>query len=200
MAKFVVNPALFSTALLFTSTEKTRLYLRGVYLQPAKGGGVLITASDGAALFRAHDPEGAASAAALVRVPKGRLPPTMLNGRGGSLWIDTEDGTIRQQMGAKEIAACETVDGAFPDVERVVPREVSGEVAASFPIVQTERLCAAARRLAEGSMFPRAYRVLHNGAGPALVTFDTPLACFAVVMPARPTAPDAVPTLPTAAT
>ena len=187
----IKDPALFCAALLSVSKEQTRPYLHGVYIQPATGGGILMTATDGHILFHGHDPQGTAERAAIVVPDKGKLPAPWA--KGGAITIDLAQGIMRANGGLT--AGCREDGGAFPYYPNVIPREFSGEVAQFNPAL-VARFGDIAQILAKGS-FPG---IRHNGNGPALVTFAR-RDCFGVVMPIRANAvPDlSRPTLPTAA-
>ncbi len=189
MPKIVIaDPRLLCAALLFTSTEQTRPYLHGVYVEPAQGGGVLLTATDGAKLFHALDEGGQCDRAAIVVPEKTKLPAVWQ--RKGAIWIDTEAGTMRHD-GAGVIMGAREDDGIFPGYRRVVPREYSGEVA-QFDLAQFAAFAAVAKILGD-----RAVRVSHNGSGPALMTFADEPRCYGVLAPYRAgDAPMALPELP----
>lgn len=189
MPKIVIaDPRLLCAALLFTSTEQTRPYLHGVYIEPAKGGGVLLTATDGAKLFHAFDEDGQCDRAAIVVPEKTKLPAPWQ--RGGAIWIDTEAGTMRHD-GAGAVMGAKLYDDAFPDYRRVVPREYSGEIA-QFDPARFAAFAAVAKILGD-----RAVLVSHNGEGPALVTFAAEPRCYGVLMPFRTgDAPLTLPELP----
>lgn len=56
-----VNPLYFYLAATHAaSTEETRYYLNGIFIQPDPDGGVFITATNGHTLMSFHDPEGSA--------------------------------------------------------------------------------------------------------------------------------------------
>ena len=189
----ITDPALYCAALLSVSKEETRYYLQGVFIQPATGGGILLTATDGYTLFHGHDPAGTADRAAIVAPDKGKLPAPWA--KGGAITIDLAQGIMRHTTGGLT-AGCREIDGAFPEYQRVIPSESSGGVAQFNPAL-VARFGDIAQILAKGS-FPG---IQHNGNGPALVTFAR-RDCFGVVMPFRANAipPDlSKPTLPTAA-
>jgi hypothetical protein len=186
------DPALFCAANLCTGKEQTRPYLHGVYVQPATGGGILLTATDGHILFHGHDPHGTAERAAIIVPDKGKLPAPWA--KGGTITIDLAQGIMRHTTGGLT-AGCREDGGTFPFYPNVIPREFSGEVSQFNPAL-VARFGDIAQILTKGS-FPG---IQHNGNGPALVTFAR-RDCFGVVMPIRANAvPDlSRPTLPTAA-
>ena len=188
----IADPALFCAAALCTGKEQTRPYLHGVYIQPATGGGLLLTATDGHILFHGHDPNGTAERAAIVVPDKGKLPAPWA--KGGAITIDLAQGIMRHTTGGLT-AGCREDGGTFPYYPNVIPREFSGEVAQFNPAL-VARFGDIAQILKKGS-FPG---IAWNGDGPALVTFAR-RDCFGVVMPLRKQAwiDTTRPELPTAA-
>ena len=186
------DPTLFVAATLCTSKEQTRPYLHGVYVQPAIGGGILLTATDAHILFHGYDPQGTAERAAIVVPDKGKLPAAWA--KGGAITIDFEQGIMRRKTGTLT-AGCREESGSFPPYPNIIPREFSGKVAQFNPAL-VARFGDIAQILTKGS-FPGVH---HNGDAPALVTFDR-RDCFGVIMPISASAvPDlSMPTLPFAA-
>lgn len=186
------DPTLFVAATLCTGKEQTRPYLHGVYIQPATGGGILLTATDAHILFHGYDPHGTAERAAIVVPDKGKLPAPWA--KGGTITIDLAQGIMRHTTGGLT-AGCREEGGPFPPYPNIIPREFSGEVSQFNPVL-VARFGDIAQILAKGS-FPG---IRHNGNGPALVTFAR-RDCFGVVMPIGAQAvPDfSMPALPSAA-
>lgn len=186
------DPALFVAAALCTSKEQTRPYLHGVYVQPAIGGGILLTATDAHILFHGYDPHGTAERAAIVVPDKSKLPAPWA--KGGAITVDLAQDIMRHTTGGL-IAGCREECGSFPNYPNIIPREFSGKVAQFNPAL-VARFGDIAQILTKGS-FPGVH---HNGDSPALVTFDR-RDCFGVIMPIRASAvPDlSMPTLPFAA-
>jgi hypothetical protein len=183
------DPTLFVAAALCTGKEQTRPYLHGVYIQPAIGGGILLTATDAHILFHGYDPQGAAERAAIVVPDKGKLPAAWA--KGGTITIDLEQGIMRHTTGTLT-AGCREECGSFPNYPNIIPREFSGKVAQFNPAL-VARFGDIAQILEKGS-FPGIH---HNGDAPALVTFNR-RDCFGVVAPIRITAGLSMPTLPSA--
>jgi hypothetical protein len=74
------------------------------------------------------------------------------------------------------------IDGAFPDVSRVIPSgRNSGNVAAFNPLYLAD-IGKAAKILGAGV---NDFHLDHNGGDPAMVTFGGTGAAFAIVMPYR---------------
>jgi len=172
----IADPALFCAAALCTGKEQTRPYLHGVFIQPATGGGLLLTATDGLILFHGYDPNGSAPRAAIVVPDKAKLPAPWA--KVGTLTIDTANGVMRHTTGGLT-AGCREDKGTFPYYPNVIPREFSGEVAQFNPALLA-RFGDIANILKKGS-FPG---IAWNGDSPALVTFAR-RDCFGVMMPLR---------------
>lgn len=188
----IADPALFCAALLSVSKEETRYYLQGVFIQPATGGGILMTSTDGHTLFHAHDPAGTTDRAAIVAPDKGKLPAPWA--KGGVITIDTAQGVMWHTTGGLT-TGCREIDGSFPEYQRVIPREFSGEVAQFNPAL-VARFGDIAGILGKGTL----PAIRHNGLSAALVTFPR-LDCFGVMMPILIREQDEItrPELPTAA-
>ena len=188
----IADPALFCAAALCTGKEQTRPYLHGVYIQPATGGGLLLTATDGHILFHGHDPNGSAPRAAIIVPDKGKLPAPWA--KAGTLTIDTANGVMRHTTGGLT-TGCREIDGTFPEYQRVIPQEFSGEVAQFNPAL-VARFGEIAGILEKGTL----PAIRHNGLSAALVTFPR-RDCFGVMMPMRIREQDEItrPELPTAA-
>lgn len=188
----IADPALFCAAALCTGKEQTRPYLHGVYIQPATGGGLLLTATDSHVLFHGHDPNGSAPRAAIVAPDKGKLPAPWA--KAGTLTIDTANGVMRHTTGGLT-TGCREIDGTFLDYQLVIPREFSGEVGQFNPAL-VARFGDIANILGKG-IIPA---IRHNGLSAALVTFPR-RDCFGVMMPMRIREQDEItrPELPTAA-
>lgn len=128
-----LNTHFLHVAGLFVSSEQTRYYLGGVYIEPHKSGsGVTMTATDGHKLIHIHDPDGACDRPILIKaLPVGRqLKPgkRMLRriatgavetrGRFTLNLHDIDDVGQAHLIGS---LLCETVDGSFPEYRRVIP-------------------------------------------------------------------------------
>lgn len=66
----VVSADLFARAMLAISTEETRYYLQGVYVQPCPQGGALLTSTNGHWLINVRDPRGIVEGAGIVTLNK----------------------------------------------------------------------------------------------------------------------------------
>ncbi len=150
----VTDSALFAAAARFTGKEQTRPYLHGVYIEPAAGGGILLTATDGHRLFHGFDPEGTAPAPALIMPEKAKLPAAW--GRPAPITIDLAAGIMRHPDGGTMGARLD--DGRFPDYSRVIPQEFTGE-AAHFNASYIGDLGDVANILQKGAQ----PQIVHNG-------------------------------------
>lgn len=169
-----MNPALFLAAARFASTEETRYYLRGVYVQRAATGGLLYTATCGHRLMHIHDCDAEMEGEArIIGITKPKFPAAWFK-VSFLLWengvLSSDDSTLL--MPAPEI------DGTFPDYTRIIPATTNGELA-HFNYAYLAEYADAANKSGFGAMF-----VHHNGGNPALVTFQYSHA-IAVIMPLR---------------
>lgn len=177
-----VNADMLRAALLCASTEETRYYLKGVFVDPA---GKLVS-TDGHRMF-----VGTIDLAASEHNPA----PGSFTG-----WIICRDVLKRVLAGHKlptiTIApdrvgdiACQPIDGSFPDWRRVVPSEITGTVAQFNPAYVADM--GKIGLLLQGKP-KRGYlnagltaHIHHNGESPAGVTFPGVDDAYAVLMPIR---------------
>jgi hypothetical protein len=103
-----------------------------------------------------------------------------------SVIIDTDGltGTITAVTGAT--INFSAIDGKFPDIQRVIPHRVSGEVAQFRPAL-LERFAKAAKLLGSKNQL---IHVAHNGDSASLVHLDVNANFVGVVMPFRSFAGD----------
>jgi DNA polymerase-3 subunit beta len=166
-----VPTATLKAALICASTDQSRYYLNGVYVDP-KG---FLVATDGWRAF------------------VGKIDLTGVPAFDG--WIICRDVLKRALTGYKADTItispnhvghtfCQPIDGAYPDWRRAVPDELSGETAQFNPAYIADmgkigRLLSGKRDGGFGA------RIHHNGEGPAAITFPEIDDCFAVLMPFR---------------
>lgn len=169
-----INPALFIAAARFVSTEETRYYLRGVFVQRADGGGLLYTSMDGHRMFHVYDATAEmVGDVRIIGISKPKFPAAWLK----SDHLTWDDGVLSSDDKTLLLPAAE-IDGTFPDYTRIIPSTTSGE-AAHFDYTYLADFQDAAKKCGLGKMF-----VHHNGESPSLVTFsEAPV--IAVCMPLR---------------
>jgi len=168
-------------AALCASNEETRYYLKGVYVELGDCG-LLTVATDGHRLLVAR-PE---YNAAMPNEPRfgiiiplyilARLKISRYQNLGD---LVCEAGQWRLEYDGMKLGFT-PVDGTFPDWRRVVPREISGEVAQFNPAYMVD--FAKAAKAMGGDARPT---VGYNGEGPALITLQADIEAFGVLMPYR---------------
>lgn len=127
-----VNANLFRIVAMCQSTDPTRFYLAGVYLEPGPGGlGVVMTATNGRVLTTAYDEQGDMDGASpvIIGLPKPTLSACKATSRGeSSLAIDVTSSSATITLNGTETARAGNVvvDGTFPDWRRVIPTVKSG--------------------------------------------------------------------------
>lgn len=182
MTTITVNADMLRAALLCASSEETRYYLKGVFVDPA---GKLVS-TDNHRMF-----VGTIDLAASEHNPA----PGSFTG-----WIICRDVLKRALAGHKlptiTIApdrtgdiACQPVDGTFPDWRRVVPSEITGTVAQFNPAYVADMgkigLLLQDKPKRGYSSAGLTARIHHNGEAPAGVTFPGVEDAFAILMPIR---------------
>lgn len=186
----------FAAALTHAAVKDVRYYLKGVYLDCPRG---RIVATDGHRLFCGQIP---VSADQPVIVPRDAVEMLVkarkqvpVRARAGTLaavsFSCDPKGAGRQVtlaiLSTGFSLTVDPVDGAFPEYERVIPAETSGESAQYRP----EYLVDASNALAIYGGRDRKKTSAHveqNGTGAALATWQG-INAFSVVMPMRASVP-----------
>jgi hypothetical protein len=183
---FSVPTDVLAAALVCVSTEETRYYLRGVYVQPDHDDVVLVS-TDGHRLFCGRCPLPPAGA---VTPPTGFIIPTdavkkALSGykglaiqisRTGDVWT-LGDVTFRP------------VDGTFPDFRRVVPTQKTisedlGKIAQFNPAYLAD-MGKIAKIFSPARSTKINPAIHHMGPNPSIITFGGRDDVFALLMPLR---------------
>jgi hypothetical protein len=199
-----VNANLFRIAYAAVSTEETRYYLKGVFVEPNPIGGVNLVATDGHRLLCIHDKFGKAEKAAIIALSKKGLkaykPKISKFTRSDyrQLSIDEKGAAFVKAFShfeAGEYFGTETIvhgnttdsriDGTFPDYRRILPAGIehgkSGAFNASYlgAFADTANELAAEHGIATGIL-----RVIcNNPKSAALILFNTTELAFGVLMP-----------------
>ena len=176
-----LSPDLLKAAVLFTSKEEVRYYLKGVSIQ-ATIATVKVAATDGHRLFVARVCQEENTEAFSIIIPsdtiatatKGAKYPLALSKLSENQW----------RLGDTIFTP---IDGTFPEYSRIVPTSVSGETAQYNP--EYVAALGKANKLLGGS---NTATIGYNGKNPALVTGDGYKAhnAIAVIMPMRSAAED----------
>lgn len=130
----------FYAALQFISTEETRYYLNGVFIEPHPDGGVIMAASDGHLLAAVRDKSAyiTGDGGWICPVPKGPFTTALKRKTAGTLHfvgssVYLTDAILGQDATSPEfdptkitaqhnaIAYAKPVDGTFPDWRRLIP-------------------------------------------------------------------------------
>lgn len=206
-----INADLFRAAYVCVSTEETRYYLNGVYVEPHADEGVILVATDGHRLVCIHDATGTASGAAIIRVDKNVLKKCRKgrreNRREIQVNLEAERADVlafeyapdwRDHHGSPETgrpvavqAGC-VIDGTFPDYRRVIPSTSGTERHADT--FNGRYLAAFAdigdilREHKTGSSCRGGTAMIvhsHDIGAPALIRWDSVEHAFGVLMPVR---------------
>jgi len=191
---FTVNADLFRAAYLCVSTEETRPYLQGVYIEPCTAGGATLVATDGHRLIAVHDASAACDAAVIVHLDKPALT-ALKRGKGETeprrLSLDTPARAWVLNATGAQIAFQDNplIDGHFPDWRRVLPSDTDTDKP------DAETLTIGAYNADYIATFGEAAKIingrvpliaLRHGArsGPAFIGLGSDIA-FGVLMPTR---------------
>ena len=190
------KPELVAAAALMKSTEETRYYLNGVFIQPAKDGGVHVVATDGHLLSVGYDAEGE-----LTGVPEqdngggvilnleprefamfaaGKCKRAEIEGE--ELRLYRQHKRLSEGQLAKRIFA-DFVDGTYPDWRRVVPETPEKAALAGFNIHYLAKYSRVAKCLGKNV---RSVVVKGDSeSSPHIVQFPDIDHWFGVIMPVR---------------
>jgi hypothetical protein len=180
MTTVTIPASTLRAALTCAAKGDVRFYLNGVYLDLPKG---RIISTTGAFLFAGKIDSADCAPVILPR----QVIETALKALGKKnekcfmCAVTIESGNVRIEVpGAIAAGAC--IDGRFPDYERIIPRETSGEAGQYDPSL----LLGARDALnAYTGHTHIGYALMHNGEKPAVMADKD---CFVVVIPARLTA------------
>ncbi len=197
-----VNARLFKVASLFQSTEETRYYLNGVYVEP-HGNGALLVATDGRRLMCILDRGGSCDRAAIIALPalmRGALveyvieddededePAERKRKLGDDLvLVAGDDGHAEIEGRLRALEKCE-IDGKFPDWRRVLTSIRPLQPSPLPPALNAEYIFdfAAAAKLLGDDEHARVHCVSHGDEAPALIFFPHCRDAFGIVMPTR---------------
>lgn len=171
-----LNADILRAALICTSTEETRYYLKGVSIEPNLRD-LRVVSTDGHRLFCARLDVVTSVERFLIpgdvlaRALKGYKPKALIVSREGNLWRADD-------------VVFTPIDGVFPDSwPRIIPKDLPQELkhAVFNPAYLVDLVKIAVVLNGKGS-FPSVHA---DGQNPALVTFGAREDCIAVVMPRR---------------
>lgn len=176
-----IETALLKAAMLATSKEETRYYLKGVYFE-LRGLSFRMVATDGHRMFVACQnlahPIGDNWECVL---PFDGLKKALTGIPAKQEFVTLSYGRLQSTLNN---VVLEPIDCTYPDFKRVVPEKISGDVAQFNPVYVGE--FGKIAKLVSGSRGSNApCFIQHNGNGPAIISFDRD-DCFGVLMPMRP--------------
>ena len=178
-----LSPDLLKAAVLFTSKEETRYYLKGVSIQ-ATLATVKVAATDGHRLFVARVCQEENADTFSIIIPSDAIATATKGVKYGHLALSKLSET-QWRLGDTIFTP---IDGTFPDYSRIVPTGVSGETAQYNP--EYVAALGKANKLLGGSA--ENVTIGYNGEKPALVTGSgyKDHNAVAVLMPCRAAAED----------
>lgn len=184
MFKITLTRAQMRAVVLFSGRSDLRYYLNTVALQVDEAGAARLLASDGhrMAVLNLGQQRGADAGEYLIpREAAAGIKRAARKNKAGALALEIDGDAFRVIDRADDsiLAGGGLVDGKFPDWQRVVPLDTSGEAANFNPVF----LCGidkAARELDSGDR----YNLAHNGQGPGLTVLPNAQMVI-VTMPMR---------------
>jgi hypothetical protein len=194
-----VNANLFRIAAMCMSSDKTRYYLQGVFVEPHERMGATLTATDGRYLVSIHDDTAVCDQSAIIKLSPDALrackpAKSDLSYVTRMLSIGDHDKRAFVVLESGEPPFTEVavspdcfVDGAFPAWRNVVTSSQTApdgkETAPAFEQSVLGKMCDVAAALSSDKGL-----VVVTGAttgGPALVTFPHASHAFGLIMPFR---------------
>jgi hypothetical protein len=178
-----LSPDLLKAAVLFTSKEETRFYLKGVSIQVTLAN-VKVASTDGHRLFVARVNQEENTDTFSIIIPS----DTIATATKGVKYCHLELSKLSDTQWRLGDTIFTPIDGTFPDYSRIVPTTVSGETAQFNP--EYVASLGKANKLLGGTA--ENVTIGYNGDKPALVTgfgFQSHNA-IAVLMPLRSAAED----------
>ena len=130
--EIIIPISYIKCALVTAASKDVRYYLNGLAILPHKTGAILASA-DGHRLTMLHIPGPFGLPEGGVILPRDfceRVAKVKYPRNAPSETFTIEDGRVRATLAGMDAAL---VDGRFPDVARVVPKECSGEVSQFDP-------------------------------------------------------------------
>lgn len=210
------NANLFRLAFMCTSTEETRYYLKGVFVEPHHTAGVTLTATDGHRLVCIHDETGFADESQIVALPANTLKackPVKREGRRelridgkearilsfncSPEWRDNDDAKSPEAGKPEAIGVDVFIDGTFPDYRLIIPSQAAWSES-SMPGWFNGQYLSVFADISAGLATGRAgaMRVMSSEANsPALILFggEEGRKAFGVLMPRRGLEHDNIP-------
>lgn len=193
MTKHLIDLQTLKAINLAASDEETRYYLKGVCLEPAADGHILMIATDGHLMAVARtQSEGVEPLASSIIIPSETIKAIKLARKGPSIGELTVEGLDFAISHAGAVVGGKLIDDTFPTWRRVVPQPqdplvtAKGETFRPFAHFNPEllaRLQKIGRALPNGHEIPAL--TVFDAASPALVNITTDESAFGVVMPMR---------------
>ena len=169
---FEVKTELLKSALLFSSKEKTRYYLNGVYFEKTETGVAIVT-TDGHRMFVAKvQVDDACSNFEPFIVPNEIIKQVLTGYKGTTVLVDE----LNKIIGNINFAS---IDGTFPNWRRVLVTEPVSDEPAQFNPVYIGDIGKANKLLKTQAT------IYHNGIKPAPITFTSRDDCFLIQMPMK---------------
>lgn len=199
MRIYITNPALVRAASLFTSSEESRYYLRGVHFSHAEQGGIYIVSTDGHRASIGYDPDGFfedGDDSAIVRFPPDFLKHLKPTGSGDTLYLvidgDMAHTTESLANGCPiNSGVVKWIDATYPAWQGMIPDSAFQTCHGAF----NPRYLADFRtvRAALGLKIGAIYISGENAISPHIVRIDGAENWFGVIMPMQCNMPSTLP-------
>jgi hypothetical protein len=180
---------LFRAAYVCVSTEETRYYLKGVFVEPHPVTGALLTATDGHRLIVIYDEKGICTKSTIVSLDSIGLRACAPHNKTLRRLLVRPDGIIEIPGAFLSSKSC-IIDSTYPEYRRIIPDREWPNKPASFNVAyfkDFERI-GGMLSAADGKKSDyKAIRVLtgDKDGDPALVLYPHFDAAFGILMPMR---------------
>lgn len=189
----LVNADLFRIVANFISTEETRYYLRGVFIQRHQLNGVYLVATDGHRMMIAHDATGTTESDIIVSLDKVALNACKpVKHEPGERLLQVDDNGRAQVLTGTDdrlpvaIHHGAIIDGTFPDWRRVACPSLENVAPTTFNGLFLADFGKAAKELARNSGSDKhGIRAIGETDGPNVIRFLGIEHAYGVLMPMR---------------
>jgi hypothetical protein len=186
-----VNADLFRIVANFISTEETRYYLRGVFIQRHQLRGVYLVATDGHRMMIVHDENGTTDRDMIVGLGKAALSACKpVKREPGERLLQIEDNCRAQVMAGMDQSLPVAIDhdvivnGTFPDWRRVACPSLDTTAPATFNGLYLADFGKAAKELARNNKIG-GLRIIGAVDQPNVIRFLGVDHAYGVLMPVR---------------
>jgi hypothetical protein len=177
----------------FISTEETRYYLQGFYLEPHKQGGVILAATNGRTIGITYDEKGTAEKPIIWKPSRIMVAACKsYTSETTATYDDFGPETVTKIPEDGEMAELvsplmgDSIDGTFPDFRKVIS-EIEDKEADSLGFELLQQFSEVGKFLGDVTMTIRSTgQTNESGFGPRYVSAEQDDSFFGLIMPRKP--------------